>query len=112
MSRLIKKASLTAIRSFIEKYNNNGGQSSFSEFRTAFANDYSDEIKKYPLFDVEINESGYEGGYGLGLLEELYSGNLVYELDNSDNVNEIEEDLTNEYLKDIWIEIRSHYATK
>jgi hypothetical protein len=114
MKRLNKQAEVQPIKEFIDKYYQKGGQSNFNEFRKAFVEQYKDEIKKYPLLEMEMTDFGYEGGNGIELLNDIYSGDLVFELDGtgSMNENEIYENLIENYLHDFWIEIPGLYKTE
>jgi hypothetical protein len=112
MNRLKKQAGIQSIKEFIDKYYQKGGQSNFNEFRKAFAEQYKDKIKEYPLLEMEINDMGAQNGNGLELLEDIYHSNLVYELDNESDKEQIYDNLINVYLHDFWIEIPGLYKTE
>jgi hypothetical protein len=114
MKRLNKKAGVQPIKEFIDKYYQNSGESNFLEFRKAFVEQYKDEIKKYPLLEMEMTDYGYEGGNGIALLDDIYGGDLVFELNGTGSMDqdEIYENLIENYLHDFWIEIPGLYKTE
>jgi hypothetical protein len=112
MKRLNKQAGVQPIKEFIDKYYQKGGQSNFNEFRKAFNEQYVNEIKKYPLMEIEMDDMDAQNGNGLELLEDIYHSNLVYELDNEKDKEQIYDNLMEVYLHDFWIEIPGLYKTE
>lgn len=107
MSRL-KKAEVNALKALIEKFHHNTGSMCFNDFRKAFVNVYKDMIPEFPDMEAELIDFDNESGIAIENLARIYSS-LEYDLNNMDDKDEIEEELSDVYLDDFWTSMKTHY---
>jgi hypothetical protein len=94
---------------FIEEHKGKGQELTFTEFRKYINEKYKNEIAKYPFLQIEMEDLGYEAGYGLTRLYNDVYMDLADNFDSDLELEDIQENLDEVYMHDWLIDIADYY---